>query len=148
MLDAIDTPAVLIDLDIAEANIDRFEAYCAAHGLASRPHIKTHKLPRLALRQIAAGAVGITCQKISEAEAMIAPGGIDDVLITYNIVGAAKLARLRALAGRVRLADARVIIVHPVRAAVLRLVGPVTRRCAARCRAPLQIAGQHGHAVG
>ncbi len=103
MFDAIDTPAVLIDLDIAEANIDRFQAYCTAHGLKSRPHIKTHKLPRLALRQIAAGAVGITCQKISEAEAMIAPGGIDDVLITYNIVGPTKLARLRALADRVRL---------------------------------------------
>jgi D-serine deaminase-like pyridoxal phosphate-dependent protein len=103
MFDAIDTPAVLVDLDIAEANIDRFQAYCDTHGIRSRPHIKTHKLPRLALRQIAAGAIGITCQKISEAEAMIAEGGIDDVLITYNIVGAAKLARLRALADRVRL---------------------------------------------
>lgn len=99
----IDTPAVLVDLDIAEANIDRFQAHCDQHGLKLRPHIKTHKLPMIAKRQVAAGAIGITCQKISEAEAMIAEGGIDDVLITFNILGDTKLARLRALAERVRL---------------------------------------------
>ncbi|WP_299888142.1 D-TA family PLP-dependent enzyme [uncultured Ruegeria sp.] len=99
----IDTPAVLVDLDIAEANIDRFQGYCAKHGLSVRPHIKTHKLPMLARRQLEAGAIGITCQKISEAEAMIAEGGIDDVLITFNIFGKAKLARLRALSEKVRL---------------------------------------------
>ena len=93
--DDIDTPAVLIDLAVAEANIDRFQAYCGVHGFANRPHIKTHKLPVLARRQIAAGAVGITCQKVSEAEAMVAEGGIDDVLLTYNVVGAGKLSRLR-----------------------------------------------------
>lgn len=103
MFPEIDTPAVLVDLDIAETNIDRFQAYCDANGLRLRPHIKTHKLPRLARRQIEAGAVGITCQKISEAEAMIAEGGIEDVLLTYNIVGQAKLSRLRKLADRVRL---------------------------------------------
>ncbi|MEQ8394515.1 D-TA family PLP-dependent enzyme [Thalassobaculum sp.] len=99
----IDTPAVLVDLDVAEANIDRFQDYCNLHGFRNRPHIKTHKLPVLARRQIKAGAVGITCQKISEAEAMIAEGGVDDVLLTYNVVGMAKLQRLRALAGRVTL---------------------------------------------
>ena len=99
----IDTPAVLVDLDIAEANIDRFQAHCDAHGLKLRPHIKTHKLPRMAQRQMGAGAIGITCQKISEAEAMISEGGIDDVLITYNILGGDKLSRLRALAAKVRL---------------------------------------------
>lgn len=103
MFPEIDTPAVLVDLDIAQANIDRFQAHCDAHRLAVRPHIKTHKLPMLAKRQIAAGAIGITCQKISEAEAMIAEGGIDDVLITYNVLGNDKLARLRALARRVAL---------------------------------------------
>lgn len=103
MFPEIDTPAVLVDLDVAEANIDRFQAYCDAHGLRLRPHIKTHKLPRLARRQIDAGAIGITCQKISEAEAMISEGGISDVLLTYNILGTAKLARLRALAERVNL---------------------------------------------
>ena len=99
----IDTPAVLVDLDVAEANVNRFQAYCDLHGFQNRPHIKTHKLPVLAKLQTAAGAVGITCQKISEAEAMIAEGGVSDVLLTYNIVGAAKLARLRNLAERVRL---------------------------------------------
>ena len=103
MFPEIDTPAVLVDLDIAEANIDRFQAHCEQHGIRLRPHIKTHKLPRLARRQIAAGAIGITCQKISEAEAMLAEGGVRDVLLTYNVLGAAKLARLRALATRVRL---------------------------------------------
>ncbi|OJJ10490.1 alanine racemase [Alphaproteobacteria bacterium AO1-B] len=99
----IQTPTVLVDLDIAEANIDAYQAYCTKHGLALRPHIKTHKLPFLAKRQLEAGAIGITCQKISEAEAMIADGGIDDVLITFNILGAEKLERLKALAGTVRL---------------------------------------------
>lgn len=103
MFAEIDTPAVLVDLDIAEANIDAYQAHCDAHGLKLRPHIKTHKLPMLARRQIAAGAIGITCQKISEAEAMIAEGGVTDVLLTYNILGAAKLARLRRLAEAVSL---------------------------------------------
>ncbi|MEM9577601.1 MAG: D-TA family PLP-dependent enzyme [Pseudomonadota bacterium] len=102
MFPDIDTPAVLVDLDVAEANIDRFQAHCDSYGLAVRPHIKTHKLPMLAKRQIAAGAIGITCQKISEAEAMISEGGIEDILLTYNILGAAKLSRLKELAGRVR----------------------------------------------
>ncbi|MEK0164601.1 D-TA family PLP-dependent enzyme [Phaeobacter sp. A36a-5a] len=103
MFSQIDTPAVLVDLDIAEANIDRFQAHCDRHNLSLRPHIKTHKLPFLARRQIAAGALGITCQKISEAEAMVAEGGIDDVLITYNILGERKLKRLRALSEQVKL---------------------------------------------
>lgn len=98
---AISTPAVIIDLDIARANIDRFAAYARAHGLAVRPHIKTHKLPIMAEAQLAAGAVGITCQKVSEAEAMLdGSAAIRDVLISYNIVGAEKLNRLRALARR------------------------------------------------
>jgi D-serine deaminase-like pyridoxal phosphate-dependent protein len=110
-LNKIDTPAVVVDLDIAEANIARFQAHCDAHGIGLRPHIKTHKLPLLARAQLESGAIGITCQKISEAEAMLAedgiqPGiktGIKDVLITYNILGAQKLQRLKALAERVRL---------------------------------------------
>lgn len=97
------TPAVLVDLDKAEANIARFQEYADSHGFSVRPHIKTHKLGCIAERQIAAGAVGITCQKISEAEAMVAASAaIRDVLITYNILGAPKIARLRALAGKVR----------------------------------------------
>lgn len=103
MFPSLPSPSVLIDLDVAEANIDRFQNHADKAGFRVRPHIKTHKLPLLAQRQIAAGAVGITCQKITEAEAMLSEGGIDDVLISYNILGDEKLSRLRQLAGRVRL---------------------------------------------
>nr|WP_319383322.1 D-TA family PLP-dependent enzyme [uncultured Roseibium sp.] len=99
----LDTPCVLVDLDIAEANIRKYQAHCDSNGLRLRPHIKTHKLPSLAKYQVEQGAVGITCQKVSEAEAMVAGGGIDDVLITYNILGDTKTARLRALSEKVRL---------------------------------------------
>lgn len=99
----IDTPAVLVDLNIAEANVRAFQDYCDSHGLQLRPHIKTHKLPRLAEYQIEQGAIGITCQKITEAEAMIAGGDMRDILLTYNILGQDKVARLRALSEQVRL---------------------------------------------
>jgi len=99
----VETPAVLIDLDVAEQNILRFQAYCDEHGLKLRPHIKTHKLPRLARFQVEKGAAGITCQKLSEADAMARESGIDDILITYNLVGEAKQERLRALASKIRL---------------------------------------------
>lgn len=101
---ALNTPAVVVDLDIAKENISRFQDYADIHGLKVRPHIKTHKLPAVAEMQLAAGAVGITCQKVSEAEAMVAGSdAIKDVLITYNILGSTKLKQLRALAGKVRL---------------------------------------------
>ena len=103
MFPELQTPAVLVDVDIAQANIDRFQSYCDGHGLPTRPHIKTHKLPCFAKAQLAAGSIGITCQKITEAKAMISEGGISDVLLTYNIVGAAKIQALRALAGQVTL---------------------------------------------
>ena len=109
----IDTPAVLVDLDQAEANIDRYQRYCDEHGLKLRPHIKTHKLPQLAKRQLGAGAVGITCQKVSEALAMVEGGGIADVLLTYNVLGEAKLAELQKLAAKVHLtvvADSTVVV--------------------------------------
>lgn len=101
---SLDTPSVVVDVDIVRANIRRFQAYADAHGFKVRPHIKTHKLPLVADMQIEAGAIGITCQKVSEAEAMVAGSSrIKDVLITYNIVGPEKLARLAALARKVRL---------------------------------------------
>jgi D-serine deaminase-like pyridoxal phosphate-dependent protein len=103
-LNEIDTPAVLIDLGIVRRNIERFQAYADSHNLKARPHIKTHKLPEIAKMQLAAGAVGITCQKVSEAAAMVAAcPEIDDVLITYNMLGAHKLAALEALSRRVAL---------------------------------------------
>jgi D-serine deaminase-like pyridoxal phosphate-dependent protein len=114
MLDTINTPAVLVDLDIARRNIERFQAYADAHGLRVRPHIKTHKLPAVAEMQLKAGAIGITCQKVSEAEAMIAGSSqIRDILITYNILGREKLEHLTALARRVALsvvADSETVI--------------------------------------
>ena len=99
----IETPAVLIDLDIVENNIDKYQSYCNKKGINLRPHIKTHKIPELAHLQLQAGAIGVTCQKISEAEAMISEGGIDDILITFNIFGKTKLARLKILANQVKL---------------------------------------------
>ncbi len=96
------TPAVVIDLDKVEANIAKLQAACDAAGVANRPHIKTHKSPELARLQREAGARGITCQKLGEAEVM-ADGGLDDVLISYNILGEEKLGRLGALQRRVRM---------------------------------------------
>ena len=110
----LSTPAVLVSLDKVKKNIQAFQDYADLHGIQVRPHIKTHKLPRIALLQMAAGAMGITCQKISEAEAMVAAAPeISDVFITYNILGAEKLDRLAALAGEVTLsvvADNSVVI--------------------------------------
>lgn len=101
-IEDLDTPAILIDVDRAEANIARAQAHADRHGLKLRPHIKTHKLPYWAKKQIAAGAVGITCQKIGEAEVM-ADSGLTDIFLPYNILGKAKLERLKALHGRVTL---------------------------------------------
>src|SRR5246500_161193 len=90
------TPAAVIDMDRVERNIARIQAACDAAGVANRPHIKTHKSPMLARMQVAAGARGITCQKLGEAEVM-ADAGIDDILISYNLLGEEKMARLGAL---------------------------------------------------
>ena len=87
------TPAVVIDLDKVERNIARVQALCDLVGVANRPHIKTHKSPQIALMQRAAGAKGITCQKIGEAE-VFAEAGLDDILISYNLLGEEKLGRL------------------------------------------------------
>ncbi|MGH7450200.1 MAG: D-TA family PLP-dependent enzyme, partial [bacterium] len=92
----LDTPAVLIDLDKLEQNIQRMAAFAKAQRISLRPHIKTHKIPQIAFMQLRAGAAGITCQKLGEAEVMAA-AGIDDILITYNIVGEHKLSRLAQL---------------------------------------------------
>ncbi|WP_292272070.1 alanine racemase, partial [Mesorhizobium sp.] len=101
-IDDLDTPAILIDAARAEANIAKAQAHADRHGLKLRPHIKTHKLPYWAKKQVAAGAVGITCQKIGEAEVM-ADAGLEDIFLPYNILGRAKLERLKALHGRVTL---------------------------------------------
>jgi D-serine deaminase-like pyridoxal phosphate-dependent protein len=99
------TPHVRVDLDAVERNIAAMQAYCDAHGLACRPHIKTHKLPKIAHLQCRAGAVGITCQKLGEAEVMAA-SGLDDILIAYPVVGEANVARVCRLAREVHLSVA------------------------------------------
>ena len=99
---SLETPVPVVDLGIAEANIARMQAYADAHGIALRPHIKTHKMPGLARRQLEQGARGITCQKLGEAEVM-ADAGIDDIFISYPIIGEAKAERLAALAARVKM---------------------------------------------
>jgi D-serine deaminase-like pyridoxal phosphate-dependent protein len=95
----LDTPVVLIDLDRVEGNLKRAQDYADANGVKLRPHIKTHKLPEFAKRQMELGAIGITCQKIGEAEVM-ADAGITDILLPYNILGEPKLKRLLALVRR------------------------------------------------
>lgn len=101
-IDDVDTPAVLIELDVALRNIAKAQAQADAAGVKLRPHIKTHKLPFFARKQVEAGAVGITCQKIGEAEVM-ADAGLNDIFLPYNILGKQKLARLLALHGRLTL---------------------------------------------
>lgn len=98
----LETPCVLVDLDRVEANIRAFQQHCDELGLRHRPHIKTHKLPDFAHLQIEAGAIGITCQKLGEAEVM-ADAGITDIFLPYNLIGDAKLARAIALARRIKL---------------------------------------------
>jgi D-serine deaminase-like pyridoxal phosphate-dependent protein len=93
----IDTPALLLDLDAFERNLVAMAAFSEAHGIRLRPHAKTHKSPEIALRQIAHGAVGQCCQKVSEAEILVA-GGVGDVLVTNEIASPAKLDRLAILA--------------------------------------------------
>jgi 3-hydroxy-D-aspartate aldolase len=101
--DEIDTPALVIDLDAFEANLDRMAALLAPTGTRLRAHAKTHKSPVIARLQMARGAVGQCVQKVAEAEAL-AWGGVPDILLSNEVVGPAKLARLVALARIARLA--------------------------------------------
>jgi D-serine deaminase-like pyridoxal phosphate-dependent protein len=101
-IEELDTPIVIIDLDRMERNIQKMQAYCDQNGIRLRPHIKTHKIPAIAHKQLAAGAKGITCQKLGEAE-VFARAGINDILITYPILGLLKLDRVAMLARQVRL---------------------------------------------
>jgi D-serine deaminase-like pyridoxal phosphate-dependent protein len=93
----LETPAVVIDLDVMDRNLARMAAYCREHKLLLRPHTKSHKIPELAQRQIASGAAGITVAKLGEAEVML-NAGINDILIAYPIVGEEKTTRLARIA--------------------------------------------------
>ncbi len=99
----VDTPALILDLDAFERNLARMAEAVRGVRARLRPHAKSHKCAEIALRQIAAGAVGVCCQKVSEAEALVA-GGVSDVLIANEVVGKGKLARLAALARKAQLA--------------------------------------------
>jgi len=97
LLKEIDTPALIVDLDKCEANLRLAMAAVAGTGVRLRPHAKTHKCAELARQQVEAGAVGVCCAKLGEAEVMLA-GNINDVLITNEIVGEAKIRRLARVA--------------------------------------------------
>ena len=103
-LDDVDTPALIVDLDAFERNLVTMAAFAEASGVRLRPHAKTHKSPEIAMRQIAHGAVGQCCQKVGEAEILVA-GGVTDVLVTNEIAGAAKLDRLAKLAHEARIGE-------------------------------------------
>lgn len=97
----IDTPALVIDLDAFERNLKRMADAVSKAGVRLRPHAKTHKSPVIGLKQMALGAVGLCCQKVSEAEAMVL-GGVPDVYVSNEVVGPRKLDRLAALARQAR----------------------------------------------
>src|ERR1043165_162449 len=100
--DELETPVPVVDIDRMEANITRLQTYLDEHQIANRPHVKTHKIPAIAKLQMDAGAIGITCQKVSEA-VLFADAGSTDIFLPYNIIGESKLKRLMALASRINL---------------------------------------------
>jgi D-serine deaminase-like pyridoxal phosphate-dependent protein len=93
----LSTPALTIDLDILERNLDAMAILCREQGVGLRPHTKTHKTPEVGHMQVERGAVGLTVAKVGEAEAMAA-AGLDEILIAYPVLGAEKLGRVAALA--------------------------------------------------
>ena len=99
-LEQLETPVPIVDLDRVAFNLDRMAAYATLHGLRLRPHVKTHKSPRIAAEQLRRGAVGLTCATLREAEVMAEV--CDDILVAYPPVGAARLERLARLPQNVR----------------------------------------------
>ncbi|HHW19398.1 MAG TPA: DSD1 family PLP-dependent enzyme [Firmicutes bacterium] len=96
----IETPALLVDLDILNENIDKMNMFVTQHGIGIRPHAKTHKTPEIARLQMEKGALGITCAKVGEAEAL-AEGGITDILIANQVIGTGKIDRVVALSKKI-----------------------------------------------
>lgn len=124
--DEIDTPIVVIHEDIMRENIKRMQYFCEKNGYMLRPHIKSHKIPQIARLQIDQGAVGITCQKLGEAEVMI-DNGIQDILIYYNIIGNKKLERLSQLSqkAKITLAIDSLFVAQEISKALVRSGGEV-----------------------
>jgi 3-hydroxy-D-aspartate aldolase len=108
--DEIPTPALLLDLDRFERNLARMAAHVRAAGKALRPHAKTHRCPEIARRQVAAGALGVACAKLGEAEVM-ARAGVPGLLITTEVVAPSAVRRLTRLAGEAP--DTMVVVDHP-----------------------------------
>jgi 3-hydroxy-D-aspartate aldolase len=127
-IDEIDTPALIVDLDTFEHNLERMAVFARSAGVRLRPHAKTHKCPTIAQMQIAAGAVGQCCQKVGEAEALVG-GGVRDVLVTNEIVDPHKLRRLAALAK-----DATIALCFDA-------VGPVDAASCAASEAGVELGG-------
>src|SRR5258708_10533797 len=101
-VEELDTPALVLELDAFERNVRTLAGSVKGRPVRVRAHAKTHKCPEIAKRQIAHGAIGVCCQKVSEAEAMV-EGGIGDVLVSNEVVGPQKLERLAALSRRAKI---------------------------------------------
>ena len=121
---ALSTPALVVDLDVFEANIAAMADLLRGTGKTIRPHVKTHRTPELARRQLGGAAVGVTCATVGEAEAMVG-AGIDDVFVANEVVDPRKIARLVALADRARIA---VAVDDPEPVALLSVAGDPGRR--------------------
>jgi D-serine deaminase-like pyridoxal phosphate-dependent protein len=102
-IEDLDTPAMIIDLDLLEKNIREMQEVCRNADIPLQVHIKTHKIPEIALLQLRQGAIGICCQKLGEAEVMVAGGIRENILVPYNIVGELKVMRLARLCKRARM---------------------------------------------
>src|SRR5271170_7318339 len=105
LISELDTPALVIDLDIMERNLRRAADYSKAHGLRLRPHTKTHKVPAVGRRQLDLGAAGLTVAKVGEAEVMLGANP-PELLVAYPVIGRSKLARLMEVARKTQLAVA------------------------------------------
>src|SRR5215213_6233576 len=105
---ALDTPCVIVDLALLERNIAEMAALAYDAQVALRPHAKTHKTPQIAAMQLDAGAVGLTCAKVGEAE-VLADSGLTDLFVCFPIVTATKAQRLAALATRPSLALSTIV---------------------------------------
>jgi 3-hydroxy-D-aspartate aldolase len=101
----LSTPALVVDLEVLDANVAAMAALVEGTGKTIRPHVKTHRTPEIARRQLGGPAIGVTCATVGEAEAMV-EAGIDDVLVANEVVDPNKIARLAALARRARIAVA------------------------------------------
>jgi 3-hydroxy-D-aspartate aldolase len=132
----LDTPALLIDLPAMARNIERMAAFAKARGINLRPHVKTHKSVEIARRQVAAGAIGVSCVTMGEAEVMV-QGGIPGVLITSPAVTPSKIARLIKLAQRARPGDVMVVVDNPQNVAEL-------ARAASQLTHPLDVLVDYG----